>query len=185
MAPLGSNQYGLRRLTHLTTSILSKTHLTTWYFLAINYLSCKRRMECEHYYNYFLIRFTQTKITLFIFFSNWVSKGKQKCSRVPKSRAIFGGSITLLNFLRLTIMILNYLWYTHNLPYLSSINIWLKKSIWHTVVCAPLDQKLCNPYFFQSRFTTFGTLIEHLGFYYMKSVYFLCTNWIFCLYLSL
>ena len=119
MAPLGSNQYGLRRLTHLTTSILSKTHLTTWYFLAINYLSCKRRMECEHYYNYFLIRFTQTKITLFVFFSNWVSKGKRKCSRVPKSRAIFGGSITLLNFLRLTIMILNYLWYTHNLPWKS------------------------------------------------------------------
>ena len=30
------------------------------------------------YYGYFLIRFPQTKITLFIFFNNWVNKGKKK-----------------------------------------------------------------------------------------------------------
>ena len=44
---------------------------------------------------YFLILFAQTKITLFIFFDNWVSKEKRKfllaepCSRVPNSRGIF------------------------------------------------------------------------------------------------
>ena len=37
-------------------------------------------------FHYFLIRFTQTKTTLFIFFNNWVSKGKQKFSA---SRAVF------------------------------------------------------------------------------------------------
>ena len=36
--------------------------------------------------NYFLICFTQTKITSFIFFNNWVSKGKRKFSA---SRAVF------------------------------------------------------------------------------------------------
>ena len=37
-------------------------------------------------FNYFLIRFAQTKITLFIFFNNWVSKEKRKFSA---SRAVF------------------------------------------------------------------------------------------------
>ena len=36
--------------------------------------------------SYFLIRFAQTKITVFIFFNNWVSKGKQKFSA---SRTVF------------------------------------------------------------------------------------------------
>ena len=86
--------------------------------------------------------------------TGWVEENEsflpvEPCSCVSKSRAIFGGSTMLLNCLRLTVVILNYL------------------------------------YFFQSIFTAFRTSIKLLGFCYMQSVYFLCTNWIFCRYLSL
>ena len=47
---------------------------------------------------YFLIRFAQTKITLFIFVNNWVIRENESfllvepCSRVPKSRGDEGAS---------------------------------------------------------------------------------------------
>ena len=44
------------------------------------------------YYGYFLIRFPQTKITLFIFFNNWVNKGKKKFSA---SRAAFSCNMSI------------------------------------------------------------------------------------------
>ena len=60
---------------------------------------------------YFLIRFPQTKITLFIFWNNWVIKENEifllvePCSRVPKSR---GYGEYHVKILRLTTMILDY-----------------------------------------------------------------------------
>ena len=39
------------------------------------------------YCDYFLIRFPQTKVTLFVFFNNWVNKGKKSFLLVePRSR---------------------------------------------------------------------------------------------------
>ena len=45
-------------------------------------------------YGCFLIRFAQTKMTLFIFFNNWVSKGKRKFSA---SKALFSCNVLRKN----------------------------------------------------------------------------------------
>ena len=47
-----------------------------------------------------LIRFAQTKITLFIFFSNWVSKGKRKFSSsraVLSCNTLYGNKVTIFH----------------------------------------------------------------------------------------
>ena len=55
-----------------------------------------------YYHSYFLIRFAQTKITLFIFWNNWVIKENESfllvepCSRVPKCRG--NGRVSRLIF---------------------------------------------------------------------------------------
>ena len=80
----------------------------------------------EHKSIYFLIRFAQMKATSFIFFNTWVSKGKRMFSTTRavvhlRVGAILGGSMMLLNFLRLTRLNLDYLQYTHNLLYVTYI----------------------------------------------------------------
>ena len=53
---------------------------------------------------YFLIRFAQTKITLFIFFNNWMSKENkslllvERYSHVPKGRGNFWGEYDNVKF---------------------------------------------------------------------------------------
>ena len=66
------------------------------------------------------------KATSFIFFNTWVSKGKRIFSTTRavvhlRVGAILGGSMMLLNFLRLTRLNLDYLQYTHNLLYVTYI----------------------------------------------------------------
>ena len=77
---------------------------------------------------YFLIRFAQTKITLFIFWNNWVIKENESFllveprSRVPKSRAMEKYVFLFLFFFwDWQTIILDYLRYIHPLPYLTSI----------------------------------------------------------------
>ena len=84
---------------------------------------------------YFLIRLAQTKITLFIFWNNWVIKENanfllvEVCPRVPKSRAMGEYHV---KFLRLTTMILDLFW--HNWI-LSNSTVW-NRFVYLFVLCA-------------------------------------------------
>ena len=98
-------------------------------------------------------------------------------------------SITLLNFLRLTTMILDYLQYTHPLPYLTSIFpvAWKMYLIRHCMGHVRLQLIVsCVACIFSNQNSLLIELwFDYLKFCDMKSVYFLCASWIFLLYLSL
>ena len=136
---------------------------------------------------YFLIRFAQTKITLFFFVNNWVIRENESfllvepCSCVPKSISIYP-SFTLSHF---------------HLPcHFES----LPDSPLYSASEAPSARKLCSPQFLQSRFTAFRTFIKFFRillykiglFIYLFSFYLFIYLFIyfvhklnFCLYVSL